>query len=71
MNKADLDETPYGIGKDLPIASTVSPDDLPVAETSSGNFRMENGVEHDPMLSDPATMRLVNIILCSGSLSDF
>lgn len=39
------------------------PDDLPATETSPGNIRMENGVGHDPMLSDPETMRLVKIIL--------
>lgn len=98
---ADIDETPYGIGKDSPDVDTVSPDDkkrifyvtirtindkwispdesvildgaggmkiiipgdLPATETPPGNIRMENGVGHDPMLSDPDTMRLVKIIL--------
>jgi len=39
------------------------PGDLPATETSSGNIRMDNGVGHDPMLSDLDTMRLVKIIL--------
>jgi pimeloyl-ACP methyl ester carboxylesterase len=39
------------------------PADLPAIENPSGNFQMKNGVRHDPMQYDPATMRLVKIIL--------
>jgi len=45
-------------GVQIPI-----PGDLPATMTSEGNFLMTNGVGHDPMLSDPETMRLVKIIL--------
>ena len=45
-------------GVQIPI-----PGDLPATMTSEGNFLMTNGVGHDPMLSDPDTMRLVKIIL--------
>jgi len=39
------------------------PGDLPATMTSEGNFLMTNGVGHDPMLTDPETMRLVKIFL--------
>jgi pimeloyl-ACP methyl ester carboxylesterase len=39
------------------------PQDVPASETSPGNVRMENGVDHDSMLRDEATMKLVKTIL--------
>jgi pimeloyl-ACP methyl ester carboxylesterase len=39
------------------------PDDLPAVERPTGNFRMENGVLHDPILWDPSALKLVGIIL--------
>ena len=39
------------------------PADLPAKMTSEGNFLMTNGVGHDAMLSDPATIKLVKNIL--------
>jgi pimeloyl-ACP methyl ester carboxylesterase len=39
------------------------PADLPATVLSPGNFRMTNGIGHDPMLSDPQTMRLAALLL--------
>jgi pimeloyl-ACP methyl ester carboxylesterase len=39
------------------------PGDLPAAVLSPGNFRMTNGIGHDPMVADPQTMRLVGLLL--------
>ncbi len=39
------------------------PADLPAAVLSPGNFRMSNGIGHDPMVADPQTMRLVSLLL--------
>jgi len=97
----DIDETPYGLGKDSYNVESIFPDNerrilyisirtypdrwikpersaildgtgglrLPFpkdtngVETSPGNILMTNGVTHDGMISDRATMRLVKIIL--------
>jgi len=98
---SDIDETPFGLGKDSPGVDSIPTDDtitilyisirtspdkwikpehsaildgaggiriqipesIESKETSPGNILMTNGVGHDEMLADRATLRLVKIIM--------